>query len=388
MTPEDPGPVREHPVYRDEHTPKPIVSNTAHARLSLPSLDEVRHSILSLPVFKPRWKPWSPASAAKAAIGFAIVFGLLVVVTFRETKRWAPRLVFHAAAAPAVSDVPAAAAPAAPRADAALSRERRSPISGGLLMLPPAFESADGRYDLLLHLHGNTDLVEESVAFSGLNTVLVIMNLGTGSGPYEDRFANPGVLPEIIERAQALMEKRGLAHATLRRLALSGWSAGYGGVLKVLEQPALAARVDAVLLMDGIHVGYAPQSHDLLLDRLAPFTRFAKEAVEGRRMFSITHTHITPLGNYAGTRETTDALLRLVGVSREPGGDRHDLPILRSLEGVMPKRLIHALDPDSTARRGGLVVRDYTGDQPEDHMLHLMNMAVTVLPDLKAWWAK
>jgi hypothetical protein len=313
---------------------------------------------------------------------------VLVVLTLRVTKRWAPRLVM-AAPIPTASDAPVAApAPPPVRADAALSRERRSPISGGLLMLPPSFQSADGRYDLLLHLHGNTDLVEESVSFSGLNAVLVIMNLGTGSGPYEDRFANPGTLPEIIDRAQAIMEKRGLARATLRRLALSGWSAGYGGVLKVLEQPALAARVDSVLLMDGIHVGYAPQSHDLLLDRLAPFTRFAKEAVEGRRLFSITHTHITPLGNYAGTRETTDALLRLVGVAREPGGDRHDLPILRSLEGVMPKRLIHALTPETTARRGGLVVRDYPGDQPEDHMLHLMNMAVTVLPDLKTWWAK
>jgi hypothetical protein len=278
----------------------------------------MRHSFMNLPVFKPRWKPWSPGRAMRAVLTFAVAFGVLVVLTLRVTKRWAPRLVF-AAAAPAVTEaLMVASEPPRARADAALSRERRSPISGGLLMLPPAFSSADGRYDLLLHLHGNTDLVEESVAFSGLNAVLVIMNLGTGSGPYEDRFANPGVLPEIIDRAQALMEKRGLVHPTLRRLALSGWSAGYGGVLKVLEQPALAARVDAVLLMDGIHVGYQPESHELLLDRLAPFTRFAKEAVEGRRLFSITHTHIVPMGNYAGTRETTDALLRLVGVAREP----------------------------------------------------------------------
>jgi hypothetical protein len=310
------------------------------------------------------------------------------VLTLRVTKHWAPKLVM-AAPAPVVSDaLVVAPAPPPARADGALSREHRSPISGGLLMLPPAFESADGHYDLLVHLHGNTDLVEESVTFSGLDAVLVIMNLGTGSGPYEDRFANPGTMPEIIDRAQAIMEKRGLARAALRRLALSAWSAGYGGVLKVLEQPALAARVDAVLLMDGIHVGYQPQSRELLLDRLAPFTRFAKEAVEGRRLFSITHTHITPMGNYAGTRETTDALLRLVDVPRELGGDRPELPLLRSLEGVMPKKSIRPLDPETVAHRGGLVVREYAGDQPEHHMLHLMNMAVTVLPDLKARWAK
>jgi hypothetical protein len=379
MKPDDPGarPATASTPPRAPSVPPP--------RLTLPSIAEMRQSILSLPVFKPRWKPWSPGRVVAVTVLFGLLSGFLVVATMRVTKRWVA--VTKAAAAPAVTEAPVVSPqePAA-RADAAVVRDRRSPLAGGLLMLPPSFASADGRYDLVLHLHGNTDLVEESFAIAGVNAVVVIMNLGNGSGPYEDRFSNPASLPELLDRAQSTMEKRGLATPELRRVALSAWSAGYGGVLKVLEQPALASRVDAVLLMDGIHVGYKPKSHDLLVDRLAPFTRFAQEAVEGRRLFSITHTRITPVGNYAGTHETTDALLAAVGVAREPGGTEPAMPVLHSIDGVIAKKLLRALEPEATAKKGGLIVRAYAGDQPEDHMAHLYFMAATVLPDLVAWW--
>ena len=310
-----------------------------------------------------------------------------MIATLRVTKRWAAAATMP----PAPTDVEAPVVspqPVGDRADVALVRDRRSPLAGGLLTLPPSFASEDGQYDLVLHLHGNTDLVEESFAVAGLNAVVVIMNLGNGSGPYEDRFSNPASLPEVIDRVRTTMEKRGLARPTLRRLALSAWSAGYGGVLKVLEQPALAERVDAVLLMDGIHVGYQPKSHDLVPAKLAPFARYAEEAVANRRLFSITHTRITPMGNYAGTSETTDALLAAVGVARTPGGDKPAMPVLHSIDGVIAKKKLRPLEPETTARQGGLVVRAYAGDQPEDHMAHLIHMASTVLPDLVAWWKR
>jgi hypothetical protein len=373
-----------------EDTPGPTAATPSlpPPRHSLPSLADMRKSILSLPVFKPRWQPWSPGRVVVTTMAFGLVAGMLVVLTFSVTKRWAPRFAAVATAAPEAPAVAAPAPPPGPRADAALAREHRSPLAGGLLTLPPSFASADGAYDLVIHLHGNTDLVEESFALAGVNAVVVILNLGNGSGPYEDRFANSLSLPELVDRTQTTMEKRGLAHATLRRLALSAWSAGYGGVLKVLEQPALAAKVDAVLLMDGIHVGYKPQSHDLLLDRLAPFSRYAEESVAGRRLFSITHTHITPIGNYAGTRETTAALLLGVGVPREPLDEHPPMPPLKSIDGVIARKLMRPLEPETIAHRGGLTVREYAGDQPEHHMAHLIHMAVTVLPDLVAWWKR
>ena len=361
-----------------------------------PITDEVtprptQTSLIAVQRFTPWWRPWLPTSAFTVTAGFVALGALLAVFTLRVTKHWVVKHPLAAPIAAVQAEVPklwAAVIKPAPPADAALVRERRSPVSGGLLTLPPAFHSADGAYDLVIHFHGNTDLVEESFAASGLNAVVIIMNLGTGSGPYEDRFGNPGSLPEMLERTQTTMEKRGLAHAHLRRLALSAWSAGYGAVLKVLEQPALAAKVDAVMLLDGIHVGYKPEGGGLILERLAPFARFAREAVEGKRLFSITHSDIIPAGHYAGTRETTDAVLHAVGVERSPGGETLPVPPLHALDGVLPKKQLVPMEPETVAHQAALTVRGYAGDQPEHHIMHLVQMSETVLADLAAWWKK
>jgi hypothetical protein len=396
--PPDPAAVAHEDTFNPTTStrPPPLDASSTPAeplpRLTRPSLfelgAEVRRSILELPVWKPRWKPWSPARVLAVSLTFGAVMALLVALTHRVAKRWAApsQAQVGVTAASVVEPVVTPAVGEAPRADAALVRERRSPLAGGLFTLPPAFHSRDGAYDLVIHFHGNTELVEESFELSGLNAAVVIMNLGIGSGPYEDRFANALSLPDVLVRAQATMEKRGLANAHLRRLALSAWSAGYGAVLKVLDQPALAAKVDAVLLLDGIHVGYQPRSKELILERLAPFERFAREAVEGRRLFSITHSDIDPMTTYAGTHETTDALLRAVDVPRSPGGDAPGMPALRSIEGVIAKKKLLGLVPESTAIRGGLRVRGYAGNTPEDHIAHLVHMSRTVLPELLDRW--
>jgi hypothetical protein len=181
------------------------------------------------------------------------------------------------------------------------------------------------------------------------------------------------------------MSKRGLVGARLRRVAVSAWSAGYGAVERIIDNPAFAQRIDAVLLLDGIHVGFLAGSEELDRMRLEPFTRFARAAALGGKLFSITHSEILPIG-YAGTQATTDVLLQEVGVGRGPGGALPEMPPLLSMEGILPKKKIRPLLPRSEARRGGLVVRGYAGDQPEDHLSHLMQMAVTALPDLVERW--
>jgi hypothetical protein len=341
-------------------------------------------------LFKPRWKPWSPQKVVAFTMAFGLIMGSLVVL-FPKLVSIAKVHVFRMApAAPTAPDEPevtVAPVTAPERADAALVRKGRSPLAGGLLTLPAAFSSPDGRYDLVLHFHGNTDLVEESYNRLPLNAVVVIMNLGNGSGRYEDRFANPLSLPEILGRVQATMEKRGLRNASQNRLALAAWSAGYGAVIRTLEQPALADQVDSVVLLDGIHCGYKPHTTTLLLERIAPFERFAREAMAGKKLFSITHSEITPIGNYAGTRATTDALLQLVDVPRTPGGVEPPPVTLTSIEGVIAKKSLRPLLPRSEAHSSGFHVRGYAGDQPEHHTMHLIEMSETAMPDLVRRWA-
>ncbi|EYF03933.1 Hypothetical protein CAP_5034 [Chondromyces apiculatus DSM 436] len=277
---------------------------------------------------------------------------------------------------------------AGPRADASLRREGRDFIGGGFLSLPRAFSSADGGYDLVVHFHGNTQLVEESYHASGLDAAVLVLNHdGYGSGVYESRFYHPAVLTKILGEVQQALLARGLRGARLGRLALSAWSAGYGAVLRALARPELSERVDAVLLLDGIHCGY-DQQRAPALDKLEPIVRFAERAVAGERLLSLTHSEIQPDGDYAGTREVTDALLARLGVRRSPLMEAPPLPALASLRGILPAKQIQALTPLTQAHVGGLWVRGYDGSREQHHAMHLGQMSVTALPDLVRAWAK
>ena len=329
--------------------------------------------------------PWQPPAAPPAA-ALAIHAAPAASRASGEPARQAP-------AAPSPGPRPPASPPApappdgAARADTALRREGRDFIGGGFLAVPQAFRSADGGYDIIIHFHGNTDLVEESYRVSGLSAVVLILNHdGTGSGVYESRYYHPAVLSHLLERVRAALEARGLRGARQRRLALSAWSAGYGAVLRSLAQPEHVETIDAVLLLDGLHCGYTTD-HTPDVARLDPFTRFARRALAGDRLFSITHSEIQPAGAYAGTRQATDAILSLLGVLRTPLAEAPPLPALASMRGVLRAELLRPLDPLTQARSGGLVVRGYAGAREEHHAMHLVQMSVTALPDLVRFWS-
>jgi hypothetical protein len=292
---------------------------------------------------------------------------------------------------PAAAAAPAAPKPAEPppaeRADAHFVRSWRAPLAGGLLTFPPSFESKDGRYDLIIHFNGNTDLVEESYGYAGVNAVVMILNLGVGSGVYEDRFEDPAAFRLILSRVQTVMEDRGLRGAKLGRIALSGWSSGYGGVYKVLANDDLFDRISGVMLLDAVHCGFMPGSTRLKPDQIEPLRRFARKAVEGRAMLSITHSEIVTYG-YLNAHQTTDAVLDALGLTRAPAYEAQPMPVLKTMVGVLPRALMVPLEPLTEVHRGELHVRGYTGNGPVTHMLHLVQMSTTALPDLVRYWKR
>jgi hypothetical protein len=235
-----------------------------------------------------------------------------------------------------------------------------------------------------VHFHGNAQLVAESVAAAGVNALVLVVNLGAGSAPYEARYTQAAMLDFDLARAREAVLGRGLPGARLRRLALSAWSAGYGAIRAILSRPADVARVDAVLLADGLHADFAdPRSRTIDMTRLAPFVRFAEAAVQGQKLFSITHSAVDEF-DYATTTETADALLRAVGGFRERREGAVPRPDFALARRVMTRE--RWLEQTSEARRGGLHVRGYRGSQEDDHIAHLAQMSVTVLPELASQW--
>ncbi|WP_156040803.1 hypothetical protein [Chondromyces apiculatus] len=333
--------------------------------------------------------------AAVAVLAFSWRFTEAPPVARHATTSSLARIVgdLAARARPAPSAAPAASAEPAPAvtpADATLRREGHVYVSGGVLHAPRSFHSDDGTFDLVLHFHGNTQLVEESYGAAEVNALVYVVNLGIGSGAYESRYARQGILDETLARVRDAAEKRGLKDAKLRRVALSSWSAGYGAIAKLLDSAKNRERIDALLMLDGLHVSYAkapgPDGHpgpDPL--RLDPFLRFAEEAALGHKLFTITHSFVEPRA-YASVEETANALLAAVGAHRLGRYGEPPHVALPSLANVWAKDAERWLEQTNEAHRGGFHVRGYMGNSPEHHMAHLIQMSVIALPDLVAHW--
>jgi len=180
------------------------------------------------------------------------------------------------------------------------------------------------------------------------------MQLGVGSGVYGRPFtADPQLFYRVVAEAEA---KSGLRFSTI---ILTSWSAGYGAVRAILRVPENYARVDRVLLMDGMHASYVgdtPNSGPGQESVIAPedvnvFMQFARYAIAGRKRMIVTHSEIFP-GTYASTTETADSIVSTLGLKLKP--------VLKWCPGGMQQL--------SEAHAGKFQLLGYAGNSAPDHV--------------------
>ena len=257
--------------------------------------------------------------------------------------------------------------------DAALDTPKRSVAPGSrVVSLPAGCRSVNKPYDLVVHFHGAPAVMEAAFEHSGIDGAMVIYNLGIGSGAYEDPYSIPGSYDRMLESIRVAVRELCPSAAQPKRVALSGWSAGYGAILHIIDRAKDAARVDAVLLADGMHVGFEPVGfRKVSAISMAPFTLFADEAIAGRKLFAITHSTIqTP---YASTTETAEFLL-----------DTEGLPVdRREVAGPRPGML-----RTSRADREGFHLLGFAGEDKAAHCDHLFAFGELLLTPLAERWSK
>jgi hypothetical protein len=217
--------------------------------------------------------------------------------------------------------------------------------------------------DLVIHFLGAAWLPQYAASRLGTGTVAVVVNLGAGSGVYDRAFSDPAVFDSLLAGAAREIAAVSGKAPRLRRLTLAGFSAGHGAIRAILREPRHFARVNAVLLLDGMHTSYVPEGTVLAaggtLDprNLDAFVRFAQAAVRGEKRFLVTHSEIFP-GTFASTTETADYLLRALELRRTP--------VLRWGPRGMQQL--------SEARAGGFELLGFAGNTGPDHIDHLHAM--------------
>lgn len=239
---------------------------------------------------------------------------------------------------------------------------RRATLSIGELFMPAAVRQP-ASMPLVIHFHGAAWLVEQHVAASASQAALVTVTLGSGSGRYAAPFADPGRLAALLDEAATAAGTLTGRRPTWSSLTLTSWSAGYGAVRAILEQPPPTPRISAIVLLDSLHASYlgdgataGPRATDPATDvaGLAVFASYAAEAAAGRARLWVTHSEVYP-GTYASTTDTANALLASLGLPRQP--------VLKW--GPLGMQQL------SEARRGGLHVLGFAGNTAPDHVDHL-----------------
>jgi len=228
-------------------------------------------------------------------------------------------------------------------------------ISMGQLLAPQTGGlTRSGGFDLIVHFHGHYPIRKEFVK-SAKGIVLVAIDLGVGSGAYSNAFSNPQAFPKLLESVEKEMARRsGRKKTHVRKLALSSWSAGYGAVGRILDQPA-GKKVDALILLDSVHAGYADaKAKTLEVGQIEPFLSFARQAARGRKLMFQSFSSIIPPG-YASTQEVADYMVRKLG-GRLRKSRRSD---------VLGLTMFERYD------RRGYHVRGYKGNDKPDHCAHL-----------------
>jgi hypothetical protein len=243
-----------------------------------------------------------------------------------------------------------------PRLSEGTAAGRRERLDLGTLFLPAHSHTRA----LLFFFHGGTWLPE--VAASRNKVAVVSVQAGEGSAVYAHLFDDPRRFLRLLAEAE---DKAGIK---FDRVMLGGWSAGCGAVRQILKTPESYARVDAALLIDGMHTDYADGKPGPLESRIDPgnlaiWLQLARDAMAGRKRLIVTHSEIFP-GTYASTTETADYLLAQLGLRRRA--------VLRW--GPMGTQQL------SEARAGRFRILGYAGNSAPDHVDQLH-----ALPVLLKW---
>ena len=244
-----------------------------------------------------------------------------------------------------------------------VSRSFVGPAGKPVDVLVPEHARAHKAFDLVVHFFGAAWLPEQAVAALDDHTVTAVVNLGAGSGVYDRTFTDPSAFDSLLAGVTREVSTVTGHTARVGHLTLVGFSAGHGAVRAILRDPRNFARVDAVLLLDGMHTSYVPEGTVLAaggtLDttNLVAFAQFARAAVRGKKRFLVTHSEIFP-GTFASTTETADWLLHTLGL--------HRTPVLRWGPRGMQQL--------SEVRAGNFELLGFAGNSAPDHIDHLHAM--------------
>jgi hypothetical protein len=218
----------------------------------------------------------------------------------------------------------------------------------------------------MFHFHFGRE-AEDAWRTSRLDAIVVSVTLGMFSAPYDRKLKDEARFGRWIDEVlTSVAEERRSGPLRLRRLGIVSFSAGFGAVGRIL--PREAERIDALVLLDGLHT-YFDKSKRPDPGGIEAYVKFANEAKAGRKVMVVTHSSIKPIG-YPSTTATTAVLLEQIGVEKRPD-----------------REVVHDAQRLYRADAGAFHAFGYEGHTAKDHMKHLWMVGDLVREYVARRWA-
>lgn len=233
------------------------------------------------------------------------------------------------------------------------------------LFIPSVYRPAK-EIGLTIHFHSATWHAVQEHLDRGATSPIIAYYAGEGSSVYAKSFEDKGRLRRWLDIVAAECVKRGAPKdACVDSLSISSFSAGYGAVRQILDDPAAFKLIKRVVLCDSMYGSLDPNLQERVPARehIWCWKPLADAAIRGEKTFCITYSQV-PTPTYASSSECASALVRLCGGELKP---------------VEKGTLSATLDADfpllARFDKGCFHVWGYGGEDAQAHMTHARHLA-------------
>ncbi len=198
---------------------------------------------------------------------------------------------------------------------------------------------------------------------------LIVFALGEGSSTYRAPFTDPNRFTRMIALVESELKKRGAAAETrVAHIDVSSFSAGYGAVRELVQQPAAFQSIRRIVLLDSMYASLELEENGStnrrpLAAQIDVWIPFARAAVRGEKTFVFTHSQV-PTRAYASSFECAAALAVRVGVEMKNVAT-NSLPATRDPNFPLLRR----------ADAGRFHLWSYGGEDAQAHLTHVRHLA-------------
>jgi hypothetical protein len=245
-----------------------------------------------------------------------------------------------------------------------------SPITGGTtqtitigetsatIFIPDNFKQ-DQPTPLWIHFHTADWFIIQEYQRAKFNVPILNFNLGQGSTVYGKPFIEKGTLQPFLVESEKLLK------AKIANLNFTSFSAGFGAVRNLIQDPEILGQLATVIQCDSIYGSLNPaetEKRSVLPDHIKIWQPLIDRALAGKTTAIFTTSQITP-ETYSGSWEVVQAIVEANGGKmkpadpKSPAGSDPTYPLLRTFD------------------KAGLHIWSYEGNDAMAHMTHPRHLA-------------